>query len=234
MENNNYSDYFTVDGTVTHCLNDTACPSISICYKFDPKSSIGVCGCNYEYGQSGDQCNEKNATGIYRMVVLSLLIAIGMLLLLFNCRELLVMGLQGLLKKFDAKVTTLIATLLTILLGLVRDISGIIVVAFPNKYIVLTSSSKYRPLIATRVFCASMIFITGVFAIMNIGIVWLNVAIASNKFVMIRNPQISKRFAASVVILAILLLVISFIVYRIDTTLVIAVNLPYFVIVSLM
>ena len=196
MDNNNHY-YF--NNTIIECKRDSDCPLMSFCYLLTlPSRNFGDCSCDLEYGNTGPLCDQHTSFSYYRYTALSLLIAfsfISFIIILFEAKSIANENSN----KFDVKFTSLILCSLSEIFFIIYNVGGLLLLSFP------TASSGFDPLGRKRRYYAPVrsvglagisIFFSA--SLLNVSVLWLEVAILSKKFKMIKNPQISKTYQKAI------------------------------------
>ncbi len=186
-----------------------------------------------EWGYIGNHCDEYSPHAYYRFVANAILITTGIILFILLMIDIYQMGRKGVLRKFDAKVTTFILSLITVILNIVRDIYGFLGLLNPD-LIYNLKFVRIKNETIVRQYLTGIGYLTSLLAVTNVGIVWLNVAIASNRFRRINNPQLSRRFTIIVVIFDSLLFAALVVVGKIEIAYSVIAAIPYFSFVALL
>lgn len=191
-----------VNGTIIPCKTDLDCPLTAICYNNSRISvEVGQCGCDYDYGDVGDLCNQRSSMTYFILGWFSFFIVISTLSFLFALYEIFMIQRTGERLSFlNVKTTTLIACMLTYASFILYAGSGIVILLNPQAAPMSeqTAVTKKRSLAYLRTAGLALYSFFLITSLLNVSILWLEVAIASKKFQRVLSPQVSKNYRYAV------------------------------------
>lgn len=200
---------FLIDGNQIQCLNDSSCPYTSICYFPDSSNPTqGLCGCNAEWGEIGSKCDKPGVGTIYRIAAYSFLTSLAILLMLFIAYELYWLHVSKILQKLDARVTTFISCMISLAGMISYFLFGIYMAQHPMDIMNTQQNAapiKKRPYEVSRSISLGVLAFFFIAGILNVSVLWLEIAIASKKFQRISSSQISKKYRIALLVFDVLL-----------------------------
>lgn len=199
------------NNSVVPCLDDLSCPGNSQCVIENVilNKTKMICSCGPEWGNGGLLCDEYGAMSYFLMVFHSILVAVFAYIFFLVSSRLIYLKKQNKLSTLNAKATTLILLNLGCVFCLTLHASNVYAYANPNNLILSYDSVfGYRKYTSAKTLRAVSSIIFSFFlisSVLNIGILWLEVAISSNKFQKLNNPQLSSRYATFVAVIDVFL-----------------------------
>lgn len=206
-----YND-FIVDGKIINCISDKDCPYSSVCYYFNPSNiTNGQCGCSLEYGDIGALCNQQSAMTYTRVALMAIASFLAFMVVVYIIYELFKIHADSGLKKLDVKVTTLIECALYELFVIIFNIGGILTLVHhePVPIVDSVTGRKKRSFFLMRNAGTAGLVLFLVAGLLNVSVLWLEVAIASKKFKKISNPQVSKSYQKVILVFDIIFVVLA-------------------------
>lgn len=188
---------FIIDGKQIPCMNDTSCPYTSICYyPFPSTPTKGLCGCNAGWGEIGDRCDQPGTATIYRLIVYSILCGLSFIFTIYIIYELYRLYFIHGNKTLNARSTTLISCMFCLAGMAAYFLLGIHITQHPNEDVdsVQTTIIKKRAYEAERSIALAIMAVFFIAGILNVSLLWLEVAIASKKFKRITSSHLSRRY----------------------------------------
>lgn len=151
---------------------------------------------NVEWGNIGPHCDEPSAQTRYKTSGYSIIIGACSILIFFILNDLWQLHKTTGIKKLEARVTSFLACIVS-LAGLIAYCSyGMYMLYHPNNISAMTTgqSLKKRDGVLGRSVALMVFIFFFVAAVLNVSILWLEVAIKSRRFKFISNPQLSYRY----------------------------------------
>lgn len=197
------SSKLTYNGTVHDCVLDIDCPGTSICYyviKELPKQ--GYCSCSVEFGNKGLLCDQSSKGGYAKMTTVSLDIIMASVIFLYVTFQLIQSIFFRKIKLTDVRITSLFLCWIALIMFNVYLAVGMYWVSNPTTPFVpeVATGKKRRDYSELRNISLSLYAFFFVAAALNVSILWLEVAIASKKFIRISGPQVSTKYRNSILI----------------------------------
>lgn len=222
----------TVNGTIIPCVNDLICPYSSICYYFDRANpTLGQCGCNIESGEIGLHCDEPGRMSIYRYITVAIAMIASIVVFFLSVKEAYILYTQSNVRKLEVKMTTLVECALCELFLFLYSLFGLLNLIYPNAPPIfdLAIGKKKRYYTPPRnAFLAAFVFFN-IAAMLNISVLWLEVAIASKKFRRFNNNQISGKYQKFIFAIDVIAAIIIGVINWFSTSLTPLIVIIYFV-----